>query len=276
VNHLKLYDRTPLRAAFADRVSVRDYVARRAPACRLVPIVGTFEALTPDVWDALPESFVLKATHGSGLLHVCRRKSAESFEAVRAASDRWLAMDFSGLTHEWVYHAVPRRLVAEAFLDDGTGAPPADYKFFCFGGQVGMVQVDLDRFGRHVRNLYTRDFTRIPGELHGCPAGPDIAQPAAFDAAVGIAERLSSEIDFVRVDLYLVGNDVYFGEMTCFPCSGFGALKPRGIDFELGKMLSAVRAGRMQPHPHPGEAYISAVDTGRTGEPRHTASASVR
>ena len=210
MNHLKLYDRTPLRGVFADRVGVRDYIASRALACRLVPIIGTFEALTPEIWEALPESFVLKATHGSGMVHICRSKSAESFEAVRAATEQWLARDFGRLTNEWVYDAVPRRLVAEALLDDGSGGAPLDYKFFCFGGHVQLVQVDLDRFTRHVRNLYTRDFVRIPGELE-YPAGYEIARPAAFEAAVAIAERLSCEIDFVRLDLYLVGKDVYLG-----------------------------------------------------------------
>ena len=267
MNHLKLYDRTPLRAVFADRVGVRDYVASRAPACRLVPIIGTFDALTPEIWDALPEAFVLKATHGSGMLHLCRIKSRESFEAARAATEQWLARDFGGLTNEWVYDAVPRRIVAEAFLDDGRGAPPADYKFFCFGGRVGMVQVDMDRFGRHVRNLYTPQFIRIPAEMHGCPGGADVARPAAFDTAVAIAERLSREIDFVRVDLYLVGKDVYFGEMTCFPCSGFGAFKPQQIDRDLGALLSAVRVVRKWTRAvHPGDAYIGAVgEMGATG-----------
>ena len=259
LNHLKLYDRTPLRRVLADRVDVRDYVVRRAPACRLVPVLGTFDALTPAIWDALPEAFVLKAAHGSGMVRICRAKSTESFETVHAETVGWLTKDFGGLTNEWVYDTLPRRLVAEAFLDDGSGEAPLDYKFFCFGGRVELVQVDVDRFTRHVRSLYTRDFTRIPGELV-YPAGPDLTRPAAFDAAVAIAERLSREIDFVRVDLYLIGNDVYFGEMTCFPESGCGEFRPRQLDRDLGVLLSAVRIVRKWPRAvRPVDDYVGAV-----------------
>ena len=114
-----------------------------------------------------------------------------------------------------------------------------DYKFFCFGGHVKMVQVDLDRFGSPCAQSLYPGFYCIPGELN-YPAGYEVARPAAFDAAVEIAERLSREIDFVRVDLYLVEKDVYFGEMTCFPGSGCEEFRPRQMDHDLGKMLSAV------------------------------------
>ena len=103
-------------------------------------------------------------------------------------------------------------------------------------GKIELVQVDLDRFSGHTRNLYDKNFNRIDGELL-YPQGYDIEKPNMYNHALNIAVKLSQEFDFIRVDLYLLDNKIYFGELTNIPGNGTEKFKPKKLDFELGKKL---------------------------------------
>jgi hypothetical protein len=59
------------------------------------------------------------------------------------------------------------------------------------------------------------------------------------------AEKLSADLDFVRVDLYDVGSRIYFGEMTATPGGGFARFEPQAMDEHLG-MLWGRRPARAQ------------------------------
>jgi len=50
------------------------------------------------------------------------------------------------------------------------------------------------------------------------------------------AETLGADLDFVRVDLYDVGNRIYFGEMTSTPGGGFARFDPQAMDEHLGRL----------------------------------------
>jgi hypothetical protein len=233
---IKLHDRSPLRTLAVDRFKVREYVALRAPECRLVPHLWVGDDLSDTIWLSLPDSFVLKATHGSGFVFLCRSKGKEDFETVRHETLRWLATDYSRNRREWPYRDLARLLIAEEFLFDRNNKVPTDFKFFCSNGRVTFVQVDLDRFEHHTRNLYARDFSKLDVTyLYSRGAGVD--RPARFGDAVAIAEKLAAPFDFIRVDLYLLGDAVYFGELTCFPEAGFGRFTPKDFDFALGQDL---------------------------------------
>ena len=54
---------------------------------------------------------------------------------------------------------------------------------------------------------------------------------------IAIAERLSKDNVFLRVDLYNVDGRIYFGEMTFYPASGFGKMIPEEWDKKIGDYL---------------------------------------
>lgn len=230
------FDRSPIRRTAADRVAVRQYVATCARDCKMPGHLWTGSTFGHDVWDRLPARFVLKANHGSQMTLLVD-KAIDRYEAIVGQSCGWMDTDYSKLLDEWVYAEVPRLLIAEERLSAGDGAVPADWKFFCGNGRVLMVVVDLDRFGNHRRNLYWRDFTRIVDGRIVYDGGPEVDRPAAYDKAVEIAEQLASGYDFIRVDLYVIGDDVYFGELTNFPAAGWDAIEPDWLDFKLGSMV---------------------------------------
>lgn len=111
-----------------------------------------------------------------------------------------------------------------------------DYKFFCFDGKPYCVQVDTGRFDGHKQNFYDMNWQSL--SVHCTyPEGYGIAKPVNFEEMKQLAEQLSSDFPFVRVDLYNVGGRVYFGELTFYPSSGYGKFHPDSFDYELGTMF---------------------------------------
>jgi len=234
VQHIKLYQRSELRRLAANRISVRTYVSEKIGEQHLIPLIGNYDKLTPEIWEILPSRFILKANHGCKMNRIVTDKVEESFENIRTQTLKWQNTEYSKIGREWVYKNLPRTIVAEELLKNEKGDIPEDYKFFCFHGKVEMVQVDFDRFEDHRRNLYDRNFKLLPARLvhqnyEGTPK-----KPPQFDTAVEIAEKLAADFDFIRVDLFLVNQTVYFGELTNYPANGFQPFTPDEYDFIMG------------------------------------------
>ena len=239
------YDRNPLRAEVADRVKVRKIVAKYAPECKFPAHLWVGTAFTAEVWNALPTKFVLKGNHGSGMVLLVNKKK-HSFKEVESTMHHWLDVDYSTIHQEWVYAHAQRLLIAEEMLELASEAPP-DWKFLCGNGKVLLVQLDLGRFSHHTRNLYNREFVRFRHAKIDYPQGVDIDKPRGFDKAVVAAEKLAALFDFIRVDLYIVGDDIYFGELTNYPGAVMDALEPRSFDFEIGSQIQLAGIHN-QPH----------------------------
>ena len=236
VQYIKLYNRNPLRAIVADRQKARDYVSNKSEECKLVEVFWAGSVFTRQVWDALPSQFVIKANHGSNMTEIVD-KATTKFDDVSDKVASWLRKDYSKYGREWVYRDLDRYLIVEEKLSVNGSIPP-DFKFFVCNGAVELVQVDLARFSDHRRNLYSRDFCQLDATLK-YPSTGSLDKPLAYDKAIRIAEQLSEEFDFIRVDLYLVGADVYFGELTNTPENGYAKFTPTSLDFELGQKLPA-------------------------------------
>jgi len=69
-----------------------------------------------------------------------------------------------------------------------------------------------------------KDWSILDSEIPESELTPYL-RPANYDLMVQVARDLSADFDFVRVDLYNVGGQVYFGELTCTPHRGYGAIR---------------------------------------------------
>jgi hypothetical protein len=224
-------------APLADKVRVQDYVRERIGP----EVLNEIYLVTTDPaeirFDRLPESFVVKANHGSGWDVLVPDKSHASEAAVQAECRRWLNLRFGLETHERWYSAIPPQILVERFLHDDRYTVPLDYKFWVFGGTAHYIQVDIDRFGSHQRVFYDRNWVRQAFTI--CyPPGPDVPRPEPLDRMIAIAERLATGLSFVRVDLYAVnGHQIIFGELTFAPGAGFEPFLPDGqVDTVLGRL----------------------------------------
>ncbi len=233
---LKLNYRDPVMAICADKYRVRDYVFSKGFGDILNTLIEVYEAPEDIDFDALPERFVLKASHGCGWNIVCENKSTFSWAGWRSVMESWMKQNLYIYGREWVYNELKPRIVCEKYLETDSGEL-FDYKFFCLNGKVEFIQVtDNDKKTARI-NLYDKDW-KLMEEKYAFISSPKIIpRPEKFEQMMIIAEALSKPFPFARIDLYDVNGEVIFGEITFFPSSGFKGFEPKEFDLELGLKL---------------------------------------
>lgn len=246
IQWLKLHNRKSEYTMMVDKYLVRQYIAERLGEEYLIPLIGVYD--TPDEidFDALPNQFVLKCNHNSGLgMCICRDKSKLDIEKVKEGLWRGLKEDYYISHREWPYKDVPRKIVCEEFMVDESGYELKDYKFFCFNGKVKYLKIDFDRQTDHHANYYNPEFELQPfGEADFLP-NPDkiIERPESLNEMIAKAEELSKDTPFLRVDFYSINGKVYFGELTFSPASGMGEFDPKEWDSKLGDLIELPNLG---------------------------------
>lgn len=242
---IKVNYRDPLLHICADKLLARGYVEQAGCGENLIPLVGTFADPEGINFSELPERFVLKASHGSGMNLLCRdNRTLDPFRA-RTQLRRWLSTDFYQVGREWAYQGLSPSLVCEQFLSDESGEPPRDYKFHCFLGEPRYVQVDYGRFVHHTRAIYDAAWNRLLCRLEYRLEPSNQPAPRHLEEMLTIARRLSSPFPYVRVDLYEVGGQVYFGELTFYPGKGVERFSPWRFDVEWGQWLAGKLKGSL-------------------------------
>lgn len=234
LNWLKIYDRNPLYTKLVDKYEVRDFVKERIGEEYLFPLLGVWDRFDDIDFTALPDRFVLKCTHDFGSVVIVNDKESFDKEAAKVTINNELKYNFFYRGREWAYKNVKPRIIAEQNMQTGS-TRLIDYKFFCFGGKVKYMFVATGR-GADLRfDFFDRNYNHLPVK-NGVP-NADITPPKPdhYDEMVEIAERLASGINNVRVDLYNLGGQIYFSEMTFYHNGGMVAFEPYEIDVELGK-----------------------------------------
>lgn len=237
---LKLNDRKDIYTKLVDKYEVKRYIADALGEEYIIPTIGVWDRFEDIDFQQLPEQFVLKCTHDSGGLVICRDKSKLDIEKAKLKLTRSLKKNYYYHGREWPYKNVKPRIIAEKLLVDKNADDLRDYKFFCFNGEVKCFKIDFDRFVEHHANYYDRDGCLLPfGELQLCPKPEkQLAMPSKLEEMIFLAERLANGFPFLRVDFYEVDNRIFFGELTLFPASGFGEFTPSEWDNQLGDWLT--------------------------------------
>jgi len=232
-----LNDRRSILNMHSDKLRARDFVRERRPDLALPAILwqSTIPASVPLA--DLPDRFVLKASHGSGWVKVVHDKRRENAAALSRLARRWLRKNYYFEFGGWAYKDAVPAVYAEEFLGADVARAPDDYKLFVFNGRLKLIQIDRDRFGRHTQRLYDRDWRDVDGSM-AAPRGAPVPRPLELERMIEAAEALSDGIDIVRVDLYVIGDRVYFGEFTDYPNGGFGPIDPLELDEALGSQVT--------------------------------------
>jgi len=221
---LKLNYRKDYLTTIVDKYAVRDYIKEKLGEEYLIPLIGVWEKAEDIDFDVLPNKFALKCNHNSGLgMCICRDKTKINKEKIIKELKKGLKQDYYLTGREWPYKNVKRKIICEKFMSDSSGGL-VDYKFFCFNGYVDCVMVCLDRhIGDTKFYFFDSDWQlkRINVRGKNAPDGFTINKPTCMDKMFDIARDLSKGFPFVRVDLYECNGQIYFGELTFFPDSGF-------------------------------------------------------
>lgn len=238
---LKLHNHRPECTMMVDKYEAKEYVAGIIGEEHIIPTLGIWDRFDEIDFDALPDRFVLKCTHDSGGLVICRDKAVLDMDKARKKIEKSLAYDFFSLGREWPYKHVKRRILAEQYMEDSAGKGDlTDYKLHFFSGECKAVMIGQNRFGANGldNDYYTPewehfDFTR--GNSHN--AEKLSPRPPEMDEMLRLGKMLAKDEPFVRIDFYVINGKIYFGEITFYPASGFNAFHPEKWDHIFGEWI---------------------------------------
>ena len=235
---LKLYYYRPESTEMVDKYLAKKWIADRIGADYIVPTLGVWKCVDDIDFDSLPDRFVLKCNHDNGSVVVCKDKSRFDIRATKEKLNRCMRRDFYAQTREWPYKNVSRRIIAEAYLDDGSG-DLKDYKFLCFDGVPRVMYVVENRAVGLTTDYYDMDFHFLPiVSRDGGPSGISREKPLLFEEMKRIASILSAGFPHLRVDFYCVRDRLYCGELTFFVSSGYDDLFSMEWDRKFGDWLT--------------------------------------
>lgn len=236
---MKLYDRNPLYTTMVDKYAVKEWVANIIGEEYIIPTLGVYDSFDEIDFEHLPNQFVLKCTHDSGGLVICKDKNLLDKVKTKQKIENSLKTDYYAIGREWPYKNVPRKIIAEQYMEDSETKELRDYKFFCFDGKVKWMFIATDRQNREEPyfDFFDSNFNYLDLR-QGHPNAPIRPQkPQCFELMKELAAKLSKGLPQVRVDFYEVDGKVYFGELTFFHHGGWTPFDPEEWDLIFGKEI---------------------------------------
>ena len=241
---LKLYDRSPLHTKCADKYLCREYIIEKVGEEFLTPLVLETKNVKNINKNNLPNfPTVVKTNHFSGDYEFIYDKQTHNYKALQKRIKKTLKKNHYYKTKEWQYKNIEPRIIIEKLILNEKGKLADDYKFHCFHGKPKVVYVSIDREGRNKRNIYSDSweplhFTWAPEKTDVSNIrGPEIKKPKNYSKMLRIAETLSKDFKYVRIDLYNTGGRIYCGEITFHHGSGLNKIVPEKWDLILGDYL---------------------------------------
>ncbi len=183
----------------------------------LIELIGSYSKAEDIDWSILPDRFVIKCNHGSGYNIVVKDKSKADQIKINQQLNYWLEENYGTISSELQYKKIVPQIIIEQFIEGENGSLPVDYKFFTSRGNVICCLVITGRNSKEERILVDRNFDDL--NLYNDYSGENYhtLKPESYDEMLRVAETLSKDFPFVRVDLYDADGKVFFGELTFTP-----------------------------------------------------------
>ena len=236
VQFRKLYDRNPLYPALVDKYAAKAFIAERAGSEYVIETYWVGRDLEKIEWDQIPLPAVVKPTHGSGDGVFLHSRSDVDKLLRNNPAPYWMAQRHDRINREWAYRQLVPQVIIERMLGEN-GSALDDYRFFVFSGKVALIELRLRRDGIGYECYYTPDWKKMGlCSNYYSPYLRERPRPAQLEEMLEVARRIAGDIDFMRVDLYLEGGNVYVGELTLYPGGGFHGSVPDLIDKSLGNL----------------------------------------
>ncbi len=248
LNWLKIYDHNPKYSIMVDKYEVKQYVSSIVGDKYIIPTIGIYKHFDDIEFEKLPEKFVIKCTHDSGGVVICKNKNLLNLSGAKKKIEKSLKRNYYYLGREWPYKNVLPRIIVENYIEDSNEHDLKDYKFFCFDGKVKLIQVDFDRFINHKRNIYSPDWEYQDVFIHyPNDSSVIIPKPEKLSEMIEVAEKLSEGIPHLRVDLYSANGNVYFGELSFYHGSGYEKILPQEMNYTMGNWIDVEKMRKREP-----------------------------
>ena len=241
---IKLYDRNPLYTTLVDKYEVKKYVVQKLGEEHIIPLLGVWDDVNEIDFEALPDQFVLKCTHDSGGLAICKDKSRFDFNEAKERIAKSQKNNFYWISREWPYKNVKPRIIAEKYMQDTATGETRDYKFFVFNGMPKVMYIATGRGAKETYgDFFDMEFNHLEMSIDHNMASVPPQKPQNFEEMKRAAQILAEGIPHVRVDFYEIDGQFYFGEMTFFHCGGFYELNPEELNSVWGQWIKLPKKG---------------------------------
>lgn len=238
---LKLYDRKDIYSMMVDKYESKDFISKIIGKEYIIPTIGIYDSFEEIDFDKLPKQFVIKCTHDSGGVIVCKDKKKFDREMARKKINKCLKNNYFYLSREWPYKNVKPRVIVEKYLGENL----IDYRFYCFEGIPKYVYVysnesniNGDKPEPVHCDIYDMNWKRANYKQKCPPSNQNIEKPKNFKNMIELSKKLSKNCKFLRVDFYEINGKLYNGELTFFPGGGMSKFYPEKMDKELGKLIN--------------------------------------
>ena len=227
-----------------DKYEVKQWISEHIGEQYVIPTLGVWDSYNEIDFETLPEQFVLKCTHDSGGLVICREKAKLNKREMKKRFTKALKRNYFWGGREWPYKNVKPRILAEQYIEDNESDKGlTDYKFFCFNGEAKLLYVSrgLENHATAEISFYDMNGNKMPFSRNDYrPIKGKITFPDNFKEMVNTANKLAHLIGapFVRIDLYSISGKIKFSEVTFFPCGGMLPFEPKEWDRELGNWIN--------------------------------------
>lgn len=236
---LKLNDRKPEYTEMVDKYLAKKYVEKRIGEKYIIPTLGVWDEFDQIEFEKLPDQFVLKTTHDSGGVVICKDKANFDKAAAKRKLEKSLKRNYYWAEREWPYKNVKPRIIAENYLSFLNGSDLVEYKVFCFNGKPALFLIckGEGHTDERTNDFYDLEFNHIPVTVT-CPNAKEKCQkPDEYEELLELSRKLAKNTYQLRVDLYVINHKIYFGELTFFHDSGCCKFNPPEWDKRFGDML---------------------------------------
>lgn len=238
---LKIYNKKEYFTQLVDKATVKDFIKEIIGEEYIIPTYGVWNNFENIPFENLPNKFILKCTHDSGGIVICKNKNDFNKEQAKIKINHCLQKNYYLEHREYPYKNVVPRIIAEKLLETADIDGVKDYKFMCFHGVCKMVFVCSNRSKQNVNiDFFDTQWNHLPFKRHYQNSPYPIKKPKNLEKMISIVEKIANKIEtpFIRIDLYEILNKIYFGEVTFFPGAGLEEFDPKEWDYKIGRWIN--------------------------------------
>ncbi len=238
LNWLKLNDRKDIYTSMVDKHEVKQIIKEKLGEKYCVKELGAYDSFDEIDFSKLPNSFVLKTTHGCRGMYICKDKSFLDIGLARNILEDSLSHNYFLHRREWPYKNVKPRIIAEELLIDNNHEVIPVIKFFCCSGTPVIAQViQNDKQPWETIDYVDMEWNKLKIKQNFPNSKHQLKKPQKLDLLIGFCKKLSKNFPFLRCDFYVVNEEVFFSEFTFYSDAGLQPFYPKKWDIILGNKI---------------------------------------
>ena len=208
----------------SDKYLVREYVRKKIGDNILNEVYFVQENPDDIKYEDLPSCFVLKCSQGCTTNFFCMDKTCINADTIKKVVLSWhgskqylydkLMADIGGIKKR----DLKKYYICEQYMLQQGESSLIDYKIYCFNGIPKAILVVADRF-ENINGVFMsvdwKELSRVGDNFHY--TNRCFERPRSLETMLNVANILSRDFPFVRVDMYDIDGKAVFGELTFFP-----------------------------------------------------------